>query len=73
MGYDKIEEYTPETTEDLKEHYQYVLSPINEDPQREGLVKTPERAAKAMQYLTHGYDLDTKEILTRALFKEEYS
>ena len=73
MGYKKIEEYTPETTEELKDHYQSVLSLINEDPQREGLVKTPERAAKAMQYLTHGYDLDPKEILTGALFKEDYS
>jgi len=73
MGYKKIEEYTPETTEELKDHYQSVLSLINEDPQREGLVKTPERAAKAMQYLTHGYDLDPKGILTGALFKEDYS
>ncbi len=73
MGYKKIEEYTPETTEDLKEHYHSVLSLINEDPEREGLLKTPERAAKAMQFLTHGYDLDPTEILTGALFKEDYS
>jgi GTP cyclohydrolase I len=73
MGYKKIEEYSVKETNELKGHYESVLSLINEDPKREGLLKTPERAAKAMQYLTHGYDLDPKEILTGALFKEDYS
>lgn len=73
MAYDKKESYTPETTEDLKGHYNEILGLINEDPSREGLLKTPERAAKAMQYLTHGYDLDPEEILKGALFKEDYS
>lgn len=73
MGYKKTEEYSLEETDQLKGHYESVLSLINEDPTREGLLKTPERAAKAMQYLTHGYDLDPKEILTGALFKEDYS
>jgi len=73
MGYKKTEEYSTEETNKLKGHYESVLSLINEDPTREGLLKTPERAAKAMQYLTHGYDLDPNEILTGALFKEDYS
>lgn len=73
MGYKKSEEYSDKETVQLKGHYESVLSLINEDPKREGLLKTPERAAKAMQYLTHGYDLDPKEILTGALFKEDYS
>lgn len=73
MGYKKTEQYSLEETDQLKGHYESVLSLINEDPTREGLLKTPERAAKAMQYLTHGYDLDPKEILTGALFKEDYS
>ena len=73
MGYKKSEEYSDIETDQLKGHYESVLSLINEDPKREGLLKTPERAAKAMQYLTHGYDLDPKEILTGALFKEDYS
>ena len=63
MGYKKSEEYSDIETDQLKGHYESVLSLINEDPKREGLLKTPERAAKAMQYLTHGYDLDPKEIL----------
>ncbi len=73
MGYKKTEEYSTKEIDKLKGHYESVLSLINEDPKREGLLKTPERAAKAMQYLTHGYDLDPKEILTGALFKEDYS
>jgi GTP cyclohydrolase I len=50
-----------------------VITQCGEDPNREGLLKTPERAAKAMQFLTHGYDLDPKAILESALFNEEYS
>jgi len=46
---------------------------LGEDPERQGLLKTPERVAKALQYLTHGYDLDAAEILRGAMFKEEYS
>lgn len=73
MGYKKTEEYTPEVTDVLKGHYQDILVNLNEDPGREGLLKTPERAAKAMQFLTHGYDLDAEEILKGALFQEDYS
>lgn len=50
-----------------------MISTLGENPQREGLLKTPERAAKAMQFLTHGYSLDAEAILKSALFKEEYN
>jgi len=72
-GYQKIDRYNPELIQNLSAHYSEVLKQIGENPQREGLLKTPERIAKAMLYLTHGYDLDAKEILNSAMFKEEYS
>ncbi|MBQ7550556.1 MAG: GTP cyclohydrolase I FolE [Bacteroidales bacterium] len=58
--------------EQLAQAYQNIIVNIHEDPQREGLVKTPMRAAKAMQFLTHGYTLDPKAILESALFHEDY-
>jgi GTP cyclohydrolase IA len=61
------------TAQKIASHYQDILERIGEDPTREGLVKTPERVAKALQFLTHGYDLDPDEILKSALFEEEYS
>jgi len=73
MAYKKIEEYTDETTNILMDNYHKVLEQLGEDPEREGLVKTPERVAKAMQFLTHGYDLDPAEILKKAMFKEDCS
>jgi GTP cyclohydrolase IA len=72
-GYLKIDRYNPDQIEKLSEHYHGVLSQIGEDPKREGLLKTPERVAKAMLFLTQGYDLNAKEILMSAMFKEEYS
>lgn len=60
-------------TEKIASHYQDILLNLGEDPTREGLLKTPERVAKALQFLTHGYDLNPDEILKSALFKEEYS
>lgn len=60
------------STKSLEELYHGVLTEIGEDPQREGLLKTPERVAKAMQYLTKGYDEDPEEILRGAMFAEEY-
>jgi GTP cyclohydrolase I len=72
-GYKKIDRYNPELITNLSANYHQVLEHIGEDPNREGLLKTPERMAKAMLYLTQGYDLDAKEILTSAMFKEEYS
>jgi GTP cyclohydrolase I len=62
-----------ETTTQISSHYQDILKSLGEDPQREGLLKTPERVAKALQFLTHGYDLNPDEILKSALFKEQYS
>jgi len=72
-GYMKIDRYNPDLIENLSEHYHGVLKQIGEDPQREGLMKTPERVAKAMLYLTQGYDLNAEDILRSAMFKEEYS
>jgi len=72
-GYTKIDRYNPQLIENLSAHYLDVLKQIGENPQREGLLKTPERIAKAMLFLTHGYDLDAKSILNSAMFKEEYS
>ncbi len=72
-GYTKMDRYNPELISNLSGHYHEVLKQIGENPEREGLLKTPERVAKALLYLTHGYDLDAKEILTSAMFKEEYS
>ncbi|HOV11272.1 MAG TPA: GTP cyclohydrolase I FolE [Bacteroidales bacterium] len=59
-------------TEELAASYKKVLQLIGEDPGREGLLKTPDRVAKAIQYLTHGYDLNPEEILRSAMFKEDY-
>ena len=72
-GYVKIDRYNPVKIERIASHYSEILSDLGEDPSREGLLKTPERVAKALQYLTHGYDLKPHEILRSAMFKEEYS
>jgi GTP cyclohydrolase I len=72
-GYVKIDRYNPELIDNLSLHYREVLKHIGEEPSREGLLKTPERVAKALLYLTQGYDLDAKEILSSAMFTEEYS
>ena len=62
-----------EKIERLKGHYAEILSLLGEDPTREGLLKTPERVAKAMLTLTRGYEMDPKEVLNAAKFKEPYS
>ncbi len=72
-GYQKIDQYNQELIDKLAVSYKSVLTNLGEDANREGLLKTPERVAKAMQFLTHGYDLDPSEILRSAMFKEEYS
>ncbi len=72
-GYLKIDKYNPEIISRIAEHYRSVLKDIGEDPTRDGLLKTPERVAKALQFLTHGYDLNPAEILRSAMFKEDYS
>ena len=64
MAYRKIDSYDEATTEQLAEHCRAILELLGEDPEREGLLKTPERVAKAMQFLTNGYLQDGKEILT---------
>jgi GTP cyclohydrolase I len=71
-SYEKIELYDTETTELLAENYKKIIDGLGEDTTREGLEKTPERAAKAMQYLTHGYELDPLNILKSALFTEDH-
>lgn len=72
-GYEKLEQYDPASIEIIGRSYKQILENIGEDPNREGLQKTPERVAKAMQFLTHGYDLDPAKILRSAMFKEDYS
>ena len=71
-GYAKIDQYNPDTISRIAAKYREVLRDVGEDPDREGLIKTPERVAKALQYLTHGYDLDPAQILRSAMFTEEY-
>ena len=72
-GYKKEESFQTESLDSLKEHYTKVLDLIGEDSSREGLIKTPERVAKAMQFLTQGYDINPSEILESAMFSEDYS
>ena len=71
-GYQKIERYNDKTTNELAGHYKESLRLIGEDPEREGLEKTPLRVAKAMQFLTQGYEMDPVAILNSAKFKEDY-
>lgn len=72
-GYVKIDRYNTAKTVAISSHYTDILTQLGEDPQREGLLKTPERVAKSLQYLTHGYAIKPAEILRSAMFKEDYS
>lgn len=72
-GYVKIDRYNQDTIERIASHYKAILSDLGEDPTREGLIQTPVRVAKALQFLTHGYDAKPAEILRGAMFKEDYS
>jgi GTP cyclohydrolase IA len=72
QGYTKLDNYNQTKIDSIASKYRGVLEEIGEDPKREGLIKTPERMAKAIQFLTHGYDLDPAEILKSAMFKEDY-
>jgi len=72
-GYERVDHYHGDKTDSIAENYQQIIKDLGEDTQREGLAKTPERAAKAMQFLTQGYKQDPAEILRSALFKEDYS
>ena len=71
-GYAKVDQYNPAAVERMSSHVREMLVDLGEDPVREGLVKTPERVAKALQFLTHGYSLDPAQILRSAMFREEY-
>lgn len=68
-----FEEYNIKVTDDVKERYANIITDLGEDASREGLLKTPERAAKAMQFLTQGYAQDAAKILKSAMFKESYN
>ena len=73
MAYKKTEQFEDKITSGLTRNYAEILDLLGEDSQREGLKKTPERLAKAMQYLTQGYHLDAKAIINSAKFHEEVS
>lgn len=73
LGYQRLEQYNEGKTDALAVHYKDILTQLGENPEREGLLKTPERVAKALQYLTHGYGIKPEEILRSAMFKEDYS
>ena len=71
-NYNKVERFDAKAIEELKHHYTEILRLLGEDPAREGLQKTPERVAKAMSFLTKGYDENPLEIIRSATFREEY-
>lgn len=73
MTYQRLEEYDAETTANLEGRFRDIIDFIGEDLTRDGLSKTPERAAKAFQFLTQGYEMDAEEILRSAMFRENYS
>ncbi len=73
MSYKKQELYDGDLTDKIASDYKEILHLINEDPSRDGLLKTPERASKAIQFLTKGYNEDPVEILKAAMFREDYS
>jgi len=72
MAYQKEEQFDEALTRELSEHYREILRLLGEDPKREGLLKTPLRVARSMQFLTKGYQEDGAEILRSAMFREEY-
>jgi GTP cyclohydrolase I len=71
-NYRKVEKYDPKTTEKLSEYYQKIIDLLGEDSSRDGLLQTPMRVAKSMQFLLQGYEQDPEEILSSAMFKEDY-
>ena len=73
MPYKYFEEYNEQVTEDIKARYKSIIEDLGEDVSRDGLLKTPERASKAMQFLTQGYNQDAADILKSAMFKESYN
>ncbi|XZF12880.1 GTP cyclohydrolase I FolE [Chitinophagaceae bacterium MMS25-I14] len=73
MAYKHTDYYDEAITNQLMDHYRSAIELLGEDPQREGVIKTPERMAKAMQFITQGYNMDAREILNSAKFHESYS
>ncbi len=71
-GYERKDIYSSHVTDELQKHYKEILRLLGEDINREGLLKTPERVAKAMQFFTQGYHLDPAAILKSAMFKQDY-
>jgi GTP cyclohydrolase I len=71
-GYARIDRWNDEKTAKLAEHYKAILELIGENPDREGLLDTPDRVAKSIQFLTKGYSIEPKDILKSAIFKEDY-
>lgn len=72
MAFEKIERYDEDTTREIAAKVKEILALLGEDPEREGLVKTPERVAKSLQFLTQGYAQNGTEIIKSAIFDEEY-
>ncbi|MDX2442268.1 MAG: GTP cyclohydrolase I FolE [Bacteroidales bacterium] len=72
FGYEKVEKFNEEATKELSNHYKEIIKLIGENTLREGLEKTPERVGQAIQFLMHGYNLEPKEILKSAMFREDY-
>jgi len=72
MAYHRQDNYDETVTSEIAKHVREILSLLGEDPSREGLVKTPERVAKSLQYLTKGYQENGPEIIRQALFEEQY-
>jgi GTP cyclohydrolase I len=72
FGYQRADKYDAEKIESIAAKYKIILQEVGEDPYREGLLKTPERVAKSLQFLTHGYDMDPAGILRSAMFNEDY-
>jgi len=73
MPLSQVLEYDSATTDTLSDHYAHIIEGVGEDAQRDGLLKTPVRAAKAMQFFTQGYEMDAENILRSAMFAEDYS
>ncbi len=72
FGYVRVDTWNDETTEKIAKHYKEIMKLLGEDVEREGLEKTPQRVAKAMQFMTQGYNSEPSKILTSALFSEDY-
>ena len=72
MSYEKIEKYDEQATQEIAARVKEIIRLLGEDPEREGLLKTPERVAKSLQFLTQGYSQDGEQIIKSAIFDEKY-